>query len=237
MNADIQHIVNPSTVNNIGVVEYFTRYRHNRAAIRARTGVPALPADRCPSFVIPEGRCVCEDKHTLKTVEKELQKVDPRFRIIYDPLTAVNGGPGYHLYLQNRNKYPNGLDELVLEFSIQRDCTKNWPTGGPCTPGMWLVDFVKRNLKKDWTDYVDRTRERQEARAAREANRDAEEQRMYYKEVFHPTYVRGGLGQTGTSKDLKRVGRTSRAKEHSVKTKITSISGKGNKDRRRADYE
>lgn len=231
------HILNPSTVNNVGVVEYFTRYRHNRAAIKERTGAPALPADRCPSFVIPEARCTCDDKRVREAVERELQKVDPRFRIIYDPLTAVNGGPGYHLYLQNKNKYPGGHDELVLEFSIQRDCTKDWPKGGPCNPGMWLVDFVKRNLKKDWNDYVDKTRQRQEDRATREANRDAEEQRMYYKEVFHPTYVRGGLGRTGTSKDLKRNSRTSRAKDRAPKTKVTVSARTKNHDRREADYE
>jgi hypothetical protein len=233
----MEHILNPSTVNNLGVTEYFLRHRHNRAAIRERTGAPALPADRCPPFVIPDGHCTCDDRATRERVERELQKVDPRFRIMHDPLTATNGGPGYHLYLRNKNHYPNGLDQLVLEFSVQRDPAKPWPSGGPCTPGMWLVDFVKRSLKKDWTDYVDRTKERADDRQRKDNRRTAEEERFYRKEVFEPVYCRGALGNTGTSKDLKAFGRQKLLSTRRPKTKLLSAAGVTRRARRALDHE
>ena len=232
-----QHIVNPSTVNNVGVVEYFTRYRHNRNVIREQCGSPALPVDRCPSFVIPEARCTCEDKQMLRDVEAALQKVDPRFRILYDPMTAVNGGPGYHLYLVNKNHYPNGLDQLVYECSVQRDPVQDWPRGGPAMPGMWFVEFIKRHMKKDWVDYRDRTIERQEQRATRESKADAELERMYFKEVFEPVYVKGKGTAIGTTKSLKAIGRQKRRKERAPHTKVSVSARTKNHDRRPADYE
>jgi hypothetical protein len=102
---------------------------------------------------------------------------------------------------------------------------------------MWLVDFVKKSLKKDWVDYVDRTKERADDRERRDERRTAEEERFYRREVFEPVYCRGGLGHTGTSKDLKSFGRQKRLKTRSPKTKLISAAGVNQRARRAFDHE
>ena len=215
-------------------VQFFRTYAHDRAAVHERDRLAMRPADRCPSWVVPKASPPGNQRN-LRKVERELHRIDPRFRLIHDPLTAL-GGPGYHLYIENRVNAIAGAPQLIYEMSVQRDPAKDWPLGRPCYPSMSFVQFVRAHLKHDAHSGHEGRQERAEAREQREARADHALTELYYREVFKPAYVRGGLGNTGTSKDLSRLRTNKRRQAESERTRVVhQVGGKGGDRRKKWD--
>lgn len=77
----------------------------------------------------------------------ELLRIDPGFEIIYDRFTALDMGPGHHLYRRVSGDGGGSHDLLVWEVSLQWNMRKMWPLGGPRRPGFWFLPVLKANLR------------------------------------------------------------------------------------------
>lgn len=130
--------------------EFWEKYRTTRIAqYGSSDSVICQPVHKAPDFLIPKVSWVYENREEMKRLAAEWHRLDPEFKVIYDPLTT-RGGPGYHLYRVIRNGYRGMADWLILECSIQRDMSKGWPKGEPCRPSMQHVDFIRRHLKSNY---------------------------------------------------------------------------------------
>lgn len=164
---------------------------------KLRTQRPYLePASHVPSFVITRRALPV----AVRNIEKSLQRIHRDFRIICDPLTALDGMPCYHLYTEVPNGFCDGVSKLVLEFSIQRDPTKAWPLGGPCTPGKSLVSFVRSVMKHE--DKQRRAKWQQRIIDEHDALQRGQQQMQeyLYRDFFRPYWVGGRVvGSLGSA--------------------------------------
>lgn len=192
---------------------------------KLRTMRPYLePASHVPPFVIRSKPL----PSSVRRVERELRRICPEFRIVQDPLTALDGMPCYHLYTEVPHGFADGVPKLVLEFSIQRDPTTAWPYGGPCTPDRSLVGFVRSVMKREDTQRRASRRAELEAREQAKEKEKQDMQAWMYRDFFRPYWVggrvQGGYGGSTrgstkfhTSKDRVRYFTPGRTGDHKSK--------------------
>lgn len=204
----ISTIVRPDVIETSGkapkldLTELMMKFRDFRIRGFTEKGLPQAPVDRVPAWVIPQATYVFGDTKEDARIEKALKAIDPTFRLIYDPLTAPQGMPAYHVYTIMENGWPGGHDLLVHEFGVQTDISAKWLEGRPVRPGWWLVEKVKSVYKGYHTGDRDRIHrdtmmkinDRIIASQVRQEANDKHYEDWIFKDIWEPQILRGRVG-------------------------------------------